>query len=57
MVDDARIFNPGILQFESYPKLFELAEWAEHNQLFWTIEHDIFIATNRFHKIDVYSKR
>jgi len=57
LIDDVRNFNPSILQFNNYPKLFELAQWAEHNHLFWTIEHDIFIASNRLNKLNDYSKR
>jgi hypothetical protein len=57
MIDDVRNFNPNLIQFTNYPKLFELVQWADQNKLFWTIEHDIFVATNRLNKINIYSSR
>ena len=55
MVDDVRSFNPSTLQYINYPKLSELIQWADQNKLFWNIEHDIFIATNRYNVIENYS--
>lgn len=47
LVDDVRCFNPRIADFAQYPELEFLVKFAISNDLFWTIEHDIFIATNR----------
>lgn len=47
LVDDVRCFNPLIPEFANYPHVEFLVEWANSHKLFWTIEHDIFIATNR----------
>jgi hypothetical protein len=47
LIDDVRCFNPSISDFAQYPELEFLVEFANSNDLFWTIEHDIFIATNR----------
>lgn len=47
LVDDVRCFNPRIADFAQYPELEFLVVFAISNDLFWTIEHDIFIATNR----------
>jgi len=47
LVDDVRCFNPSISDFSQYPELEFLVKFAITNDLFWTIEHDIFIATNR----------
>jgi hypothetical protein len=47
LIDDMRCFDPQTEEFSSYPKKSYLVEWAESRNLFWTIEHDIFIATNR----------
>lgn len=57
MIDDVRNFNPSLIQFMNYPKLSELVQWADQNDLFWTIDHDIFVATNRLSKINNYSSR
>jgi len=46
MVDDFRCFNALISEFKDYPKKTYLVEWAEKNSLYWTVEHDIFIAKN-----------
>jgi hypothetical protein len=46
-IDDVRCFNPGRHEFRTYPDLKYLVNWATSNQLYWVIEHDIFIATNR----------
>ena len=47
LVDDVRCFNPIISDFAHYPDLEFLVKFAIGNDLYWTIEHDIFIATNR----------
>jgi hypothetical protein len=47
LIDDMRCFDPQTVEFASYPKKSYLVEWAEDHNLFWTIEHDIFIATSR----------
>jgi hypothetical protein len=46
-IDDVRCFNPGRDEYRTYPDLNFLVDWATSNQLYWVIEHDIFIATNR----------
>lgn len=46
MVDDVRCFDPSIAGFEDYPTRNYLVDWANKNELAWTIEHDIFIAKN-----------
>ena len=46
-IDDVRCFNPVRHEYRTYPDLNFLVDWATSNQLYWVIEHDIFIATNR----------
>lgn len=46
-IDDVRCFNPARHEYRTYPDLNFLVDWATSNQLYWVIEHDIFIATNR----------
>jgi hypothetical protein len=46
LIDDIRLFSPGISMNLDYPSLNYLVEWANNNHLFWYIEHDIFIAKN-----------
>ena len=46
MVDDFRCFNPLTNEFKDYPQKTFLVNWAERNSLYWTVEHDIFIAKN-----------
>lgn len=46
-IDDVRCFNPSVDEFRTYPNLSFLTTWSESNRLFWTIEHDIFVATTR----------
>lgn len=46
-VDDVRCFDPGNPEYSSYPTRTWLVQWASDCTLDWTIEHDIFIATNR----------
>jgi hypothetical protein len=41
MIDDIRMFENESL---SYPGRDFLVEWALSNNLWWNIEHDIFIA-------------
>lgn len=47
LIDDMRCFDPQTNDFASYPKKSVLVNWAEAHDLFWTIEHDIFIATTQ----------
>jgi hypothetical protein len=47
LVDDIRLFYQNDGAHEDYPSLQFLVEWAIKHNLFWTIEHDIFIASNR----------
>ncbi len=46
-VDDVRCFNPENPEYASYPSVNFLVDWARSMNLFWTIESDIFVATNR----------
>ncbi len=46
-VDDVRCFNPENPEYATYPTINFLVDWARKLNLFWTIESDIFIATNR----------
>ena len=46
MIDDIRCFNPHISEYCSYPSIDYLVDWARENDLYWHIEHDIFIAKN-----------
>jgi len=46
-VDDVRCFNPQNPEYSTYPDLNFLVSWANKANLFWAIELDIFIATNR----------
>ena len=47
LVDDVRCFNPENPNYSSYPDLNYLVSWAQKLNLFWIIEYDMFIATNR----------
>ena len=47
LIDDVRCFDPSIPEYSSYPEITYLVNWANSHNLFWTVEHDIFIATNR----------
>lgn len=47
LVDDIRCFGSMDSNYSSYLDLSTLVEWADLHDLFWTIEHDIFIMTNR----------
>ena len=47
-VDDVRAFSVGNARDLNYPNLDFLVNWANQHSLGWTIEHDIFIMTNRF---------
>lgn len=46
MIDDIRCFDPSLEGFEDYPTRSYLVNWADSNNFWWTIEHDIFIAKN-----------
>lgn len=45
-IDDIRLFNSGNLKHKDYPNLDTLVNWANRNNLTWTVEQDIFICTN-----------
>jgi hypothetical protein len=47
LVDDFRAFSTFKKKNENYPQRTFLVEWADKQQLEWTIEHDIFVMTNR----------
>lgn len=42
-IDDVRLFNPESPTGSGYPRLIELAMWAENRSLIWWIENDIFV--------------
>jgi hypothetical protein len=46
LVDDWRCFRPSGPEFQTYPLKSDLVAWAEANDLTWTVEHDIFIASS-----------
>ena len=45
-IDDVRLFHTRNGEESGYPSLNALTDWANSLGLFWTIEHDIFIAAN-----------
>jgi hypothetical protein len=48
MIDDIRYcINPKIHQFTGYPKIDFFVDWAKNNDLYWHIEHDIFIIKSK----------
>jgi hypothetical protein len=47
MIDDLRMFDPDWPNAEGYPTRSELVLWADQRNFWWTIEHDIFIASSR----------
>jgi hypothetical protein len=46
-VDDVRLFAKSSDLESHYPSLSYLVTFADAHELYWTIEHDIFIMTNR----------
>lgn len=44
-VDDFRLFESRKTDKFSYPERTLLVNWASKNQLSWTVEHDIFVAS------------
>lgn len=56
LVDDFREFPPASAPgVSSYPTRHSLVEWAVANDLAWSVEHDIFIATSQ--TIDGHASR
>lgn len=47
LVDDFRCFDPTDTRFVDYPDRGFLVNWAQTNGMWWTVEHDIFIAVSR----------
>jgi hypothetical protein len=47
MIDDMRMFDPGWSDAVDYPTCSELVQWADKRNFWWTIEHDIVIASSR----------
>jgi len=43
-IDDLRCFGSKSTEYQDYPSIDFLVDWARQNQLTWHIEHDIFIA-------------
>ena len=46
MIDDVRCFGTSVAEFADYPEKSYLVDWAEGLGMVWTIEYDIFIASN-----------
>jgi hypothetical protein len=46
-IDDVRLFRSDRSMPEDFPDLSEIMNWIESNGLFWTIEHDILVISNR----------
>ena len=44
IIDDVRLCGPRATADPAYPKLNQLVDWANENNLEWFIEHDMFIA-------------
>lgn len=44
-VDDFRCFDPKGSEPSTYPSRAYLVDWAVRNNLSWTVEHDIFVAS------------
>jgi hypothetical protein len=53
-IDDIRLFSKFNTTHGDYPELSYLTQWAQKNDLEWTIELDVFIATNNIPRIDAY---
>ena len=47
LIDDMRMFDPAWSDAVDYPTRSELVLWADRLDFWWTIEHDIFIASAR----------
>lgn len=47
LIDDIRCFDPSISEYKDYPSVDYLVDWARANNLYWHIEHDIFIAKSK----------
>jgi len=47
LIDDVRGFSRTGELNQGFPSLSFLANWADSRRLYWVIEHDIFIMTNR----------
>jgi precorrin-6B methylase 2 len=46
MIDDVRCFGTSVADLADYPEKSYLVNWAEGLGLAWTIEYDIFLASN-----------
>ena len=47
LIDDIRCFDPSIPEYADYPDVNFLVDWARKNNLYWHIEHDIFVANSK----------
>ncbi len=47
LVDDVRCFDPSQTEYAQYPSRSTLVAWADRLDLWWIIEHDIFVALRR----------
>lgn len=43
LIDDIRCFLPSTDEYQDYPSIDYLVDWARKHQFSWRIEHDIFI--------------
>jgi hypothetical protein len=46
LIDDVRCFGSDLYEYKDYPNLEYLVNWSAGNRLYWTIEQDIFVASN-----------
>ena len=47
LIDDVRLFRTDVKLSETYPDLRKLVDFATDKNLYWTIEADIFVMTNK----------
>ena len=47
LIDDVRLFRTDVKLSETYPDLRKLVDFATDRNLYWTIEADIFVITNK----------
>jgi len=45
-IDDFSSFGPHKIDHRGYPPRTEIVNWAMRNDLLWTVEHDVFVATS-----------
>ena len=47
LIDDVRLFRTDVILSETYPELRKLVDFATDRDLYWTIDTDIFVITNK----------